>query len=1048
MTSEIEKLEQAIAVLEAQRAVLGKTVIETALAPLREKLQLLRSSTLSAGEETQQRKILTVMFADIPGLGALTEKVDAEDLRDGTNALWESLDAVILAHGGRIDKHMGNGVMALWGAEIVSEDDPEQAIRAALEMRTTLTTFCQTSPFFSSQSETLQLRLGINTGPAIVGLVGMTGEFTAIGDTVNLAARLNQAAQPDEILISYDTYRLVRGVFDVLVQPPLSVKGKTEPIQTYLVQQVKPRAFRFPVRGVEGVETRLIGREKELQALQIAYQRLFSQRDPNLVTVIGDMGLGKSRLLQEFIAWTDPLPENWFLFQGRSMPSQTGIPYGLLRDIFAFRFQIQDSDTLADVHSKMEDGFAFFMPGDERAQEKAHIVGQLIGFDFSASPYLRGLLQDPRQMRNLGFATLARFFVAASQQLPVIIMADDIHWADKGSLDALAYLAENLPIGTPLLMLCMARPALYERFPEWGQNTPITTLELAPLAETDSQRLVEHILHKAPHIPSALREMVVGGADGNPFYVEELIKMLIDSKVIRPGEDLWEIDLARLHAASIPPTLAGVLQARLDRLDALERASLQRASVVGRIFWDTAVEALTPELQTEEQRLQNSLNVLRSKELIYSSPVSTFTGSQEFSFKHALLRDVTYDTVLKRQRAQYHARVAEWLSRVSGERRREYLPIIADHFEKAGENDKAVDVLLEAGENALGVSAFGEAFRFFQRALSLLPQQESSDQAYIHLKIGEAFFRSGEYADALKSSEKALSLPHEHSSPVLLAAALNQIGQIHTDMGNYIDAEQVLLQALPLARSGGTWADSTLARVLYGLGNVYWRLGDLQKARTNCEESRALAHKIGETNTLLLATNRLGVIAGQMGDARGEENLYLEVLSLATAIGNRERAAVALNNLGALADEHNNPLKAREYYLQAIELAREIGAQQSLALYLINLGHNEVRLNNLDVAKVHLREGLALADKIGAGPWTATAVLFFARLAHARGDTEQAFTLIGAVRQHPAFSSDHQRLLEQMLADWQLQLEPFAAQLARGAAADWKQLIAKLLVSW
>lgn len=1048
MPAEIEKLELAVSALEAQRPALGDAVVDSALAPLREKLKSLRQAASAVSGETQQRKIVTVLFADIPGLSMLGERLEAEDLQF-VNALWEQLDAVILKHGGRVDKHTGNGVMALWGAEVVREDDAQQAIRAGLQMRETLQAFRADLPLFRDAADReISLRIGMNTGPVIVGLVGTTGEFTALGDTVNLAARLNTAAKPGELLISYDTYRLVRGMFEVHIQPPLQVKGKSEPVQTYLVEALKPRAFHIEVRGVEGVETALVGRQAELDVLKDAFQRLFGRHPLRLVTLVGDMGLGKSRILQEFLAWTDPRPDDFYLFQGRSHPSETTTPYALWRDIFSFRFQIQDSDSLAAVREKMERGFVEFLPEDERAVEKAHIVGQLVGFDFSSSPYLRGVLQDPKQMRSLGFATLARFFVTAAASYPIILAADDIHWADRGSLEALAYLCTHVPVATPFLVLCTARPSLFERAPEWGLGLPAAVkLELKPLLPAESRSLVEQILHKVPLIPPALRDLVVGGAEGNPFYLEELIKMFIDGQVIRPGEETWEIDLSRLDAGAIPPTLSGVLQARLDRLGLLERASLQRASVVGRVFWDSAVKALSPEAQAEQARLDESLAALHSKELIFPSPDSAFTGAQEYAFKHALLRDVTYETVLKRHRQQYHALVAEWLGRASGERRGEYLSIIADHYEKAGDNDRAVAVLLEAGERALNLSAFDEAFRFFQRALPLIHPRQTRDLAHIHLKIGEAFYRSGEFSDSVKSTEKALGLARELSSSILLASCLGQLGQLHVDMGDYDRAEKTMRQALPMARAAGIPARPTLARILYGLGNVHWRLGNLENARACCEESRDIAREIGDTHTLLMALNRLGVVMGALGNPLAEEDYYRQSLSLAVSVGNRERAAVALNNLGALADEKGELAKAQGYYLQAIDMAREIGAQQSLALYLINLGHAEIRLGQLDEAANHLREGLALAEHLRAAPWAVIAVLFYARLFYARGEIEHAYSLLGLARVQSAFSSDHIRLMEQMLADWQVPPEIAESQIAAAPALDWKTAVLELLVS-
>jgi class 3 adenylate cyclase/tetratricopeptide (TPR) repeat protein len=1048
MSSEIEKLEQAIAALEGQRGILGDGVVDAALGPLREKMASLQAAQGDeASDDSQRRKQVSVLFMEIPGMAALTDALDAEDWRDTVNELWQRLDAAVLAFGGRVDKHMGYGVMALWGADSVNEDDPEQAIRAALELRAVLSEFCAQSAVLSRFGE-ISLRAGINSGTAIVGRLGMTGEFTALGDTVNLAARLNQSAAPGEILISHDTYRLVRGVFDVETKAPIMVKGKSEPVRCYKVRQAKPRAFHIFSRGVEGVETSLVGRQAEMETLQAAYFSIFRDKRPQVLTIFGDMGLGKTRLVQDFMTWNDPREEDYYLFQARSLPSQVTSPYSFLRDLFAFRFQIQDSDSLETVLQKLEQGFAFFMPADGHAQEEAQVVGHLLGYKFPAAPSLRSLLDDPRQLRSLGLTILRRFFGSAARQLPVILILEDIHWADSASLDALTHVFSNLHSYTPLLALCTSRPALAERYPSWAESFPnASRLELRPLTRDDSRALVGQILQKVDNLPSALRELIVGGAEGNPFYLEELVKMLIDGRVIQPAQDAWRVDIQRLDAVAIPPTLAGVLQARLDTLDALERASLQRASVVGRIFWDRALEALSPEVESERERLQACLSVLRTKELIFPNPVSTFSGTQEFSFKHALLRDVAYETVLKRQRAQYHSRVAEWLDRVSGERRGEYLPIIAEHYEKAGEADRASKALIEAGDHALRLSAFSEAFRFFQRALNLVPGERRRDLAYLQVRIGEIFLRSGEYGDALKYTEKALAVAGSLSEGNLLASSLYQAGQIYAEMGNYPQAETCFLQALSISRALGPRGEETLGRVLYGLGNVHWRLGKLDSAFEHCAESRDISHRVADMNTHMLALNRLGVLSGLRGDPIEEERLYRQVLSLAVSLGNRERAGLALNNLGALADEKGDYKKAQDYYLQAMQMAREISAQQSIALYLINLAHSEIRLGDFGSALEHLREGLALADHLKAYPWVLTGVIFFAELEVARGNPVRALEMLGLSEHHSAYSVDHQRLCEQVLRAIDMPEDLVVQHMGRGACLDWAATFTQILMT-
>jgi class 3 adenylate cyclase/tetratricopeptide (TPR) repeat protein len=1047
MNPDITRLEQAISALEAQRPALGDAVVDAALGPLRDKLSALRQPVDEpAGEDSQKRKTITVLFADIPDLAALNERYDAEDLRDAVNALWERLDSAILAHGGRVDKHMGHGVMALWGAESIAEDDPEQAIRATLGMRSILQDISAELPIFSGAS--LSLRAGINTGPAIIGQVGTTGEFTAIGDTVNLAARLNQVAQAGKILVAPDTYRLVRGIFDVEKLPPMRLKGKSETVEPYSVLNARPRAFHLITRGVEGVQTELVGREYELGQLQDAYHRLFSELQTQLINIVAEMGLGKSRLFTEFLTWTDPQPNGYYLFQGRFAPSQTNAPYAFLREIVAFRFQIQDNDPLAVVHKKMEDGFKAFLPDDPAVEERAHFVGQLIGYNFSDSPHLRGLLSDPAQVRSLGFSSIMRLVESASRMHPLIFILDDLQWADTASLDALSLLFRNLPSNMPVLAICAARPELFERYPKWGSGLPNAfNLHLEPLSRKDSRAFVEQVLRKAESLPSALRELVVGSGEGNPFYMEELVKTLIEGRVIDTSDEPWQVNLARLDKLNIPPSLSGVLQARLDGLDSLERTALQRASIIGRIFWDRALEAISPEIESERERLQASLAALRAKELIFSHPVSAFSDTTEYAFKHALLRDVTYETVLKRQRVQYHERVAEWLDQISGERRGEYLPVIADHYECAGQNDKAADILIEAGQQALGLSAFSEAFGFFRRAEALLSPARQRDEGYIHLKIGEAFFRSGEFTDAAKYTEMALRRFKELTDSGLLLSAMAQFGQIKADTGQYADAEEYYQSARTLARGLGQSALPVLPQILYGLGNAHWRLGKLETANRFCEESRALAEENYDTNTLLLALNRLGVLAGLAGDSAREESLYRQALTLALSSGNRERAAVTMNNLGALADEQGDYHKAMGYYRQAIPMAREIGAQQSLALYLLNLANSQIRAGDLESAREHLREGLALSEHIGATPWMLIGVIFYARLEAALGNIPRALELLGLAEHHPAHSIDHQRLTEQMLNEWNLDEHEVIETMARGAALDWKTSLMQLLMA-
>jgi len=556
--TEREQLEQAIAALEAQRAVLGDAVVNAALAPMREKLAALQAQ--SQPREAQQRKQVTVLFADVSGFTALSETMDAEEVSGLMNTLWSRLDGAIVAHSGWIDKHIGDAVMALFGAPVAREDDPERAIRAALAMQAEIKNWKiemgEPSPGNLPPAFNLQMRIGINTGPVLLGSVGTTGEYTAMGDTVNLASRLEHAAPVGGILISHDTYRHVRGLFDVLPLDPINVKGKTEAISVYVIRAVKPRTFRVTTRGVEGIETRTIGREAELAKMQSALETAVTDRQTQLVSIVAEAGTGKSRLLYEFSKWMEIQPQRLLLFKGRATQEMINLPYSLIRDVLASRFEIQDSDRAAVAREKLERGLTEFAEGDpDEAEVRAHFIGHLIGFDFSASPHLTGILSDARQIHDRAFHYTADFFANAMREQAAVILLEDIHWADDGSLDLLEHLIREHP-EAPLFIVGLTRPTLFERRPQWGAGpTTHLRINLQPLSEQSCRHLVAEILRKVPEIPESLLALIITRAEGSPFYIEELIKVLIDDGVIITGDETWRVEAERLAEVRVPTLL-------------------------------------------------------------------------------------------------------------------------------------------------------------------------------------------------------------------------------------------------------------------------------------------------------------------------------------------------------------------------------------------------------------------------------------------------------------------------------------------------------------
>src|SRR5215208_2991971 len=760
-SKELEDLQHAIDALEAQRSVLGDQTVEVAQAALREKIARLHMG-VRISHEPQERKLITVLFADVSGFTAMAETMDHEIVNTVINSLWSRVDKAIQDQGGRIDKHIGDAVMGLFGTPTSHEDDPERAVRAALQIQTEVQNwkweFSNSLSPQRLQIQSIQLRIGVNTGPALLGTVGTIGEYTAIGNTVNTANRLEQAAPPGGILISHDTYQHVRGVFDVTVLSPITVKGKSEPIQVYTVNSIRPRAFRVTTRGVEGIETRTIGREEELGKMQFAFEQAAAQRQLHLVNIVAEAGTGKSRLLYEFTRWLDTQSHSLHLFKGRATEEMAQIPYALLRDIFASSFGIQDHDSAAAARQKLEGGILSYIGNEENASLYAHFIGHLIGLDYSTSPHLKGILGDAQQIHDLAFHYTTQFLTDITSEQTAVLFLEDIHWADRGSLDFFDYLMK-VKSDLPLLIIGLTRSTLFEERPDWGTGAvQALRLDLLPLSEENCRRLIEEILQKVPVIPPALTELIVTKAEGSPFYVEELIKVLIDKGVILRGQDQWQVEMERLSELKVPATLTGLLQARLDSLNATARETLQQASIVGRIFWTKVVERMrNPEIKKPEgsTSITDRLGILRAKELIFQYGDLTSPKTPEFIFKNAILHDVTYESVLLRLRRVYHLQAAEGLIGIWGERVNEYAGRVGEHYEQAGELLQAAEWYARAGRRAQATYEPDAAVRYYQKALEFLIHSADDDhtplQLEIYSQLGEVLNWQARYTDAAEA---------------------------------------------------------------------------------------------------------------------------------------------------------------------------------------------------------------------------------------------------------------------------------------------------------
>jgi class 3 adenylate cyclase/tetratricopeptide (TPR) repeat protein len=1007
-----EQLEQAIAAQESLRTALGDTVVDATIGILREKL-----AALDHQNALEQRKLVTILFCDIVGSTALSEKLDPEDVLEIMDGALKAFSDAVGEYGGTVARLMGDGLLAFFGAPIGREDDAVRAVRCGLAIIRATRLYAAT---VEAQWDvpSFNVRVGLNTGPVALGEVGgeAGSEWTAMGDAINLAARLQSAAPPGNILISHDTYVHVRGIFETRTIEPMLFKGKSETIQVYLVEREKPRTFRVTTRGVEGIETQMVGRGSELKLLQAAFNWATEEDETQIVTLVGEPGVGKSRLLREFDSWLDERPEAIIHFAGRATADMTRQPYALIRNLFAFRFEILESDSAAVAREKLERGIAGFLGTDSTA--KAHAIGNLIGFDFSNSPYLLG--EDPQQLTQIGQFAITEFFGKIANDTPVVVFLDDIHWADDKSLDLVNHIV-RAKRELQLLVVCLTRPALFERrIPLWmDQQDFHTRIELRPLSQQDTRTLITDILRKVPVIPDDLCDLIVVNAEGNPFYVEEIIKMLLDDGVILKGESSWSVDGSRLTDLRIPPTLTGVLQARLDALPPEERDLLQRASVVGRIFWDDAVSHLQTEDEPPLQNIPNLLEALHRRELIRRREDSVFDSTREYIFRHNILHDVTYESVLRRLRRVYHAQVADWLVKRSGDRVNEYTTMIARHYEQAGQSQKAAAFFSKAAESALNISAYHEAIDWAEHALTLLDDCEVDAlrdviEAQLRAYLGQAYRWLSNFSRARELYEQSLVLFERAEDKPGIIKALYELGWlVGSIMRRYTEAEQYFQVSLSIAQEiedkrGIAWAYN-------GLGAMAHYQGDYTEAIRYYQSSLQIAREIGDHMRTAGALNNLGLVKAELGrleEAQGDLEAGLQIFK---TIGNRSGLASPIMNLGNLARFQGKHEEADRLFREALAIYEETGDRSGVSVCLWSLGSLARIDGDYELAKQKYTEALAIAREIGAPAGIGSSLEDLSMVARLQGQYDEARRYLDEVLKMATEVGDHHEVANALL---------------------------------
>ena len=606
-----------------------------------------------------------------------------------------------------------------------------------------------------------------------------------------------------------------------------------------------------------------------------------------------------------------------------------------------------------------------------------------------------------------------------------------------------------------MLILCLGRPRLYERFPSWGKGWYFhNTVPLEALSKDDSRRLVDDILQRVDNIPDVLRELVVTRAEGNPYYVEELIKMLIEDGVVVKGEGSWHVQADKLVTMRVPPTLTGILQARLDSLPPEEKGLLQRAAVVGRIFWDRALAELTAS-DSATANLDTSLERLINRELIFQREASAFAGSHEYTFKGTILHEVAYDSLLKKQRRAYHLQVARWLVTQSGERAAEYVGLIADHYERAGEIGKALEYLNQAGTQALRLNESNDAISFFERGLSLATGPSAVEllnarqwEAALKQQMGRAYQNIGELTRAHDTLEDSLAIAREIRNQGTMARALTWLGATEMLLGDYDSANAHQRESIAIAREEDDV--TVLATALISLGDLCYRRSDYDEAVLCLDEGLALSRELGDRWRQGVGLQSLGFVYWGKGDYHKAIECFSQSLDLQKAINDFSGISDALNGLGAASYMLKDYASARGYYQESLEQAHKVGPQSpAVSRALINLGEVAFDMGDIDDAEAFQTEALRLSMQMGAVPKMVYLLFGMARLRDHAGDKVTALEWVTLARHHPATAADTLETSEQFYTELQKQLKPANAKAAikRGKALQLEAVVEAILAT-
>jgi class 3 adenylate cyclase/tetratricopeptide (TPR) repeat protein len=969
----------------------------------------------------EERKVVSILFVDLVGFTAMSERIDPEDVQARLRPYHARSKQEIERFGGTVEKFIGDAVMAAFGAPVAHEDDAERAVRAGLRVLEAIGELNQAEPGFG-----LSARAGVNTGEAVVALRSKPAEGAGFvtGDVVNTAARLQQVAPVGALVVGRQTFEATKRVVDYEALEPVSVKGKAEPLSVWRAKRPRLR----PGTGLEeGDRGPFIGRQHELALLEQMFARAVSESSMQLVTLTGEPGAGKSRLAEQFRAILEERDEAFAWRAGRCLPYGEGITFWALGQVVKAQAGVLDSDNAEEVSRKLA---VAVLEVVEEASERDWFQARL-------APLVgAGAAEAPVAVeRSQSFAAWRRFLEAVASNKPLVLVFEDLHWADYPFLEFVEHLVD-WSAGVPLLVVCTARPELFDRRPAWGGGKRNSAMSaLSQLTPEETSRLITALLPRAV-LPPETQEALLEQAGGNPLYTEEFARMLRDRAILeRPGPG-GEITAGA--QIPVPQTIQALIAARLDTLAPERKSVLHAAAVVGSVFWAGAAASVSG---VPEDTVEDVLHELAAKQLVRKIRTTSLQGEAEFSFWHALVQDVTYRQIPRAARAAKHQAAAEWIRRIAGEQVTDRAELLAHHYGQALELVRAADgdtreleqqarrFLVLAGERALRLDV-GRAESYYRRALQLLPPGEP-ERARVLAKLAEAEALAGRRPEAEAGYAEAIADLQVHGDQVAAGEALVKLAALVRDRGEAMRARSLLAEAVGLLERAPPGPELVLAYT--HLARYYHFAGPAEVCAEWAGKAIAAAETLGVVSLGIRARVFRGYTRFELGDPDGLDDLR-QALRTGLELGLGDDTAGAYLALGDIIWWTEGPAAGLEVYRAGIEFTERRG----MTYYTMYLkGESVWPLSELGQWDALLR---VAGELRGWDPESYQALLALPYESHVlfcRGQLADASALRDAFLPRARESSDPQVLMPALATS-------AVIELSRGATAAAVSLIAEL----